>query len=245
MKPVSTPSNIWTQKHSSLNVWLPDAGPSVELLSAYNDGLVKWDEFETCYRQEQESLTYCRVVTYSSERMVSDAWVPLSPMQLLRDLEQQHGTVTVMCRERAGEHCHRYIVVQSAKEKNMEWKIACNHCHETYSVHLRTRKLLMAYCTVECATAHGMPQQEADRLLATVIEYGCESCKRPYSTDIASYCVPTQTQYGVLCHRCREENKQDIKLGLAPSQVSDEIRRQWGAANQADWARMMREYFSA
>lgn len=96
----------------TVNVWLPDAGPSVDLLDAYNDGLVKWDEFEARYRQEQESLTYCRVVTYASDRMVSDAWVPLSPMQLLRDLEQQHGTVTVMCRERAGEHCHRHIVVR-------------------------------------------------------------------------------------------------------------------------------------
>jgi uncharacterized protein YeaO (DUF488 family) len=107
----------------TVNVWLPDAGPSVELLSAYNDGLVLWDEFETRYRQEQESLTYCRtycrMVTYAGKRIVSDAWVPLSPMQVLRDLEQQYGTVTVMCRERVGEHCHRHIVISSFQEQGM------------------------------------------------------------------------------------------------------------------------------
>jgi uncharacterized protein YeaO (DUF488 family) len=96
----------------TVNVWLPDAGPSAELLTAYNGGMVKWDEFEARYHQEQESLTCCRVVTYAGERIVSDAWMPLSPMQMLRDLERQHGTVTVMCRERAGEHCHRHIVVR-------------------------------------------------------------------------------------------------------------------------------------
>jgi uncharacterized protein YeaO (DUF488 family) len=96
----------------AVNVWVPDAGPSVELLSAYNDGSVEWDEFEVRYRQEQEVSASCRVVTYAGENIVSDTREQLSPMQVLRALERQHGTVTVMCRERAGEHCHRYIVAQ-------------------------------------------------------------------------------------------------------------------------------------
>jgi uncharacterized protein YeaO (DUF488 family) len=96
----------------TVNVWLPDAGPSVELLSAYNDGCVEWDEFEARYRQEQEALTSCRVVTYAGESIVSDTCEQLPPMQVLRALERQYGTVTVMCREPEGQHCHRHIVVQ-------------------------------------------------------------------------------------------------------------------------------------
>lgn len=96
----------------TVNVWLPDAGPSVELLDAYNGGLVQWDEFETRYHREQEALSSCRVVRYEGEGIVGDAREQLSPMQMLRELERQHGTVTVMCREQAGEHCHRHIVVR-------------------------------------------------------------------------------------------------------------------------------------
>jgi uncharacterized protein YeaO (DUF488 family) len=92
---------------SMIDVWIPDLGPSATLLRAYNAGLVDWSTFETRYREEQDQATMC----VARFREGGQKILSLSPMQLLRNLEQQHGTVTVMCRERAGEHCHRHIVV--------------------------------------------------------------------------------------------------------------------------------------
>jgi uncharacterized protein YeaO (DUF488 family) len=92
---------------SMIDVWIPDLGPSVTLLRAYNAGLVDWSTFEARYREEQDQATMC----VARFRKAGQKILSLSPMQLLRNLEQQHGTVTVMCRERAGEHCHRHIVV--------------------------------------------------------------------------------------------------------------------------------------
>lgn len=106
----------WPQgfARSNVNVWLPDAGPSLWLLKAYREGLVDWQQFEELYRDEQVRTATCRVVRYADAFLESDKLVSLSPLQVLSDLEQQHGTVTVMCWEDSCK-CHRHILVDMAK----------------------------------------------------------------------------------------------------------------------------------
>ncbi|HEX8968095.1 MAG TPA: DUF488 family protein [Chloroflexota bacterium] len=73
-----------------VDAWLKDAAPSRDLLRAYRDASLAWDDFEARYRTE--------ILT---ERP--------SVLDELRRLEQQHGEVVLLCYERLppAEHCHR------------------------------------------------------------------------------------------------------------------------------------------
>ena len=77
-----------------VDVWLKDASPSNELLQAYHHAGLPWAEFETSYRRE----------------IVEERPGVLSQ---LRELEREHGTVTLMCYERIPphEHCHRITLL--------------------------------------------------------------------------------------------------------------------------------------
>ena len=80
-------------RKEQVDVWLRDAGPTRELLQAYQHGELPWEEFERRYRHE----------------MLEDrTWV----LDRLRHLEQQHGALTLLCHERIppAEHCHRQIL---------------------------------------------------------------------------------------------------------------------------------------
>lgn len=96
---------------SDVNVWLPDAGPSKALLQVYRDGSLSWSEFEKCYRAEQSAQSTCRIVRYEHGTKISDKVVRLSPMNVLRELEREHGKISVMCWEDS-ECCHRHILVE-------------------------------------------------------------------------------------------------------------------------------------
>jgi uncharacterized protein YeaO (DUF488 family) len=41
-------------KHSSIDLWIPDAGPSQALLHSYNAKEIDWEQFSAAYRKEQE-----------------------------------------------------------------------------------------------------------------------------------------------------------------------------------------------
>ena len=69
----------------------------------------------------------------------------------------------------------------------------------------------------------------------------CESCKRPYSLLLKAYCVPVQTEYGMLCHQCQDANKKDIQIYGYPMHVSNEINRKIGEANMRQFAQMLGE----
>jgi uncharacterized protein YeaO (DUF488 family) len=75
------------------DLWLKDAAPSKELLHEYNHGGLPWAEFERRYRSEM-----------LDERA--------DVLQRLRELEQEHGVLTLQCHERIppGEHCHREVL---------------------------------------------------------------------------------------------------------------------------------------
>jgi uncharacterized protein YeaO (DUF488 family) len=74
------------------DLWLKDAGPSRELLNAYNHDGLSWDEFAQRYRSEM------------AERP--------DVLERLRALEQEHGTLTLLCHERIPPHahCHRELL---------------------------------------------------------------------------------------------------------------------------------------
>jgi len=80
-------------RRERVDVWLKDAAPSVELLRAYTHDGLPWAEFERRYRAE-----------ISEQRP--------GVLEEIRALEREHGTLTLLCRERLprDEHCHRVVL---------------------------------------------------------------------------------------------------------------------------------------
>jgi len=111
----------WPQGFSwealDLQLWLPDAGPSPELLKAYQAKQIDWEEFAQRYRVEQignwRRAGYYKVGKGDEGRRESQ----MSPLQHLDELRRQYGLVTVLCHERKG-HCHRYVLEELAHDKD-------------------------------------------------------------------------------------------------------------------------------
>jgi uncharacterized protein YeaO (DUF488 family) len=99
-----------------IDLWLPDAGPSLALLQIYKRGEIDWDTFAGRYRREQlfdwSHAGYYKVGTGKAGLRAST----LAPLQHLRALRKQHSIVTVMCQERAPDPCHRHVLVRIADE---------------------------------------------------------------------------------------------------------------------------------
>ena len=100
---------------TDIDVWLPDAGPSLALLTAYRKGDVDWSAFAARYQQEQRAATTCRIVRYANGKQVSDTPVPMSPLKVLEGLQKELGAVTVMYWEdtenQEPKKCHRHLLV--------------------------------------------------------------------------------------------------------------------------------------
>jgi uncharacterized protein YeaO (DUF488 family) len=81
-------------RKEQIDVWLRDAGPTRELLQAYQQGELPWADFEQRYRLEM---------------LEERSWI----LDRLRHLEREHGVLTLLCHERIppAEHCHRQILV--------------------------------------------------------------------------------------------------------------------------------------
>jgi uncharacterized protein YeaO (DUF488 family) len=79
-------------RRERVDVWLKDAAPSTELLRAYTHAGLSWDDFAHDYREEIHERP--------------------EVLEQLRDLEREHGTLTLLCHERIPpqEHCHREIL---------------------------------------------------------------------------------------------------------------------------------------
>jgi uncharacterized protein YeaO (DUF488 family) len=80
-------------RRERIDVWLKDAAPSTELLHEYTHDESTWEEFEQRYRAEM-----------LDERP--------HVLEQLRELERQHGTITLLCHERMppAQHCHRVVL---------------------------------------------------------------------------------------------------------------------------------------
>jgi uncharacterized protein YeaO (DUF488 family) len=87
---------LWPRgvKRERVDLWLKDAAPSRELLAAYAHQDLPWSNFEQRYRAE----------------ILDDR---PSVLDQLRELERQHGRLTLLCTERIPprEHCHRLVLV--------------------------------------------------------------------------------------------------------------------------------------
>ena len=111
----------WPQGFSwealGLQLWLPDAGPSPELLKAYQAKQIGWEEFAQRYRVEQlgnwRRAGYYKVGKGEEGRHASQ----MSPLQHLDELRRQYGLVTILCHERKGS-CHRYVLEKLANKKD-------------------------------------------------------------------------------------------------------------------------------
>ena len=82
-------------RKEGIDLWVKDAGPSRELLQAYNHASLAWPDFEARYRSEM-----------TEQR--SDV------LDRLRTLEREHGVLTLLCHERIppSAHCHRVILAE-------------------------------------------------------------------------------------------------------------------------------------
>jgi uncharacterized protein YeaO (DUF488 family) len=82
-------------RRERVDLWLKDSAPSRELLRAYSHEGLSWDEFERRYRSEM-----------LHERP--------NVLEQLRQLERDHGVLTLLCHERIPprEHCHREVLAE-------------------------------------------------------------------------------------------------------------------------------------
>jgi uncharacterized protein YeaO (DUF488 family) len=82
-------------KERKFDLWMRSLGPSRDALQRWWDGAIDTDQFYAELR-----------------RSVSDR-----ALARLRGLERKHGTVTVLCRERRPDPCHRYELVRMYRER--------------------------------------------------------------------------------------------------------------------------------
>jgi len=103
-------TRFWLRGVSRQDVdyWLPDAGPSAHLLRALRSGQVSPETALVRYEDEQRYQRACRVVHYEEGQCTCDQVVAYSPLHVLRQLEREHGTITLLCWEPEPSPCHRH-----------------------------------------------------------------------------------------------------------------------------------------
>ena len=103
-------------KACEIDFWLPDAGPSLLLLAAYRSGEVSEQEFLAWYEIEQRGSSTCRVVQYKEGKRTPDLCFLVSPIVYLRQLEENYGTVTLLCWEEEPDLCHRHHLLMLCEQ---------------------------------------------------------------------------------------------------------------------------------
>lgn len=97
-----------------IDFWLPSAGPSQELLTAWQVSLITWEEFLTQYRYEQQQQ-FAYIALSRKEDATEKLVAKGRSIDYLRFVEQEQGIVSVSCWEQDG-HCHRYTLKQLVEE---------------------------------------------------------------------------------------------------------------------------------
>jgi uncharacterized protein YeaO (DUF488 family) len=85
-------------ENHAYDVWMRSLGPARDSLQRWWDGAIDTPQFYAEFRRDV------------SERA----------LRRLRRLEVKHGTVTVLCRERRPDPCHRYELVKLYRERYPE-----------------------------------------------------------------------------------------------------------------------------
>jgi uncharacterized protein YeaO (DUF488 family) len=76
------------------DIWMRSLGPKADSLALWWAGKINDDQFYQEFRRD----------------------VSRNALRRLRALEKKHGTVTVLCRERVPDPCHRYELVRLYEE---------------------------------------------------------------------------------------------------------------------------------
>jgi uncharacterized protein YeaO (DUF488 family) len=78
-----------SKQKAKIDEWLPELGPSKELLDKWNKNLISWRGYEKRYLKEIEART-----------------------GLIENLAQRtkKETITLLCKEPTDEHCHRRLL---------------------------------------------------------------------------------------------------------------------------------------
>ncbi|SRR5579884_856113 len=97
-------------RKSDIDVWVPSAGPSVDLLLALRTEALPWEEFLARYLEEQERQERCRVISYESE-IPRPIVYERRPLDVLLQLAQGQGAITLLCWEQ-GTQCHRFALAK-------------------------------------------------------------------------------------------------------------------------------------
>ena len=77
------------------DLWMRSLGPTLDSLQRWWDGKIDTPQFYAEFRRD----------------------VSPRALERLHRLERRHGTVTVLCRERSPEPCHRYELVRLYRER--------------------------------------------------------------------------------------------------------------------------------
>ncbi len=101
-------------RRTAIDIWVPTAGPSTDLLTALRAGALAWEQFITRYMEEQEQQRSCRVVSYE-QGIPHPAEYACRSLDYLAHLAHERGTITVLCWEQ-DEHCHRFHLVHALED---------------------------------------------------------------------------------------------------------------------------------
>jgi len=97
-----------------ITFWMPNAGPSEELLAAWQADLITWEAFLAQYRLEQQQQ-FAFTARSASDRHTEKLTQVGRSIDYLRQLEECYGVITVCCWEQ-DERCHRFALVQLVEE---------------------------------------------------------------------------------------------------------------------------------
>lgn len=107
-------------KKTSIDFWIPEAGPSDELLQQLRAQEITWEQFAEAYRVEQlteRSWGLYANVTVPTHQLARTVQNDQKPHEWLRWLAQhQEQGIMLICWEREG-HCHRHILEELVKEQ--------------------------------------------------------------------------------------------------------------------------------
>jgi len=99
-----------------IDIWMPDAGPSRDLLAAMRAGQLSDAEFLTRYEEEQRQATHCHIVCYVAGERVATRTLSCSPLAYLLQLGKRYGRVTILCWEAEPLLCHRHRLLEVLQE---------------------------------------------------------------------------------------------------------------------------------
>jgi|SRR5579883_1285414 len=95
----------------NLDLWVPDAGPSKDLLRRYHGQDLDWEQFRAAYRQEQAEARGGRLFVYPRSAAIDriESRYTVRPVALLAWYARRQP-VTLLCWERTG-NCHRTVLL--------------------------------------------------------------------------------------------------------------------------------------